>query len=421
MAGKILALTARSEAGKDYLASHLVKIHGYVRVSFSDELKRIAKSLFHWVELDYLPEDKNKVINHPDNVNQLTARDVWKGIDFLRHTDPQIFVRGAKAKAKKLIHEGTNVVFTDVRKPIELDTVNSMDATVVHLREEDSTTYPDEDVIDNFDVDYTFTNVKYQGLRSWELFCSSAGIIDPAWINVIPQLVENQITENNAFNARVPNQPKPFMFRLAMMAEYGEFLEEVPHLWKWWKPFPATFDKNKATEEFVDVVKFAIGFWLQHATDAPIQRSEDVSAGVEIVQPTIINIERIDALIRFLNQDINTPADINRYITGIIHLIHVGCDVLDINVTQFVAAFNAKLELNVARVDSGYCATGDKTGLETVEQVRSGVIHIEDFNNSNSNISNQPIHDVTCFDNGYKELLPKNGEDVRLYPQPLGE
>jgi dephospho-CoA kinase len=57
---KRIALMGVSGAGKDYLASYLIKNHGVARFSFSDQLKRLAQLIYPWLELDYLPIIKEK-------------------------------------------------------------------------------------------------------------------------------------------------------------------------------------------------------------------------------------------------------------------------------------------------------------------------------------------------------------------------
>ena len=219
MAGQLIALTARSGAGKDFLASHLINVHGFVRVSFSDELKIIAKTLYPWMELDYAPEDKNKIINHQMNVCNMSAREIWITLDSLRQVDPLIFVNGVKEKLNKLLSTGVDIIVTDVRKESEFDLMFDIGATIIKINQritDNDVLYDGEDIIDSFKVDLSFTNIKHQGLKRWEEFCIENEIIDSNWINILPTMAAAQMKENFIFGQNIQRDHSPFMWRAAI-------------------------------------------------------------------------------------------------------------------------------------------------------------------------------------------------------------
>ena len=359
---ELLALTGRSGSGKDYLADYLIRHHGWVRVSFSDELKARAKLLFPWMELDYSPELKNKPILHPQNVNNLTPREIWKTLDTLRTIDSEIFIRGVKAQVRRLLHLGKKVIITDVRKPLEYKLVREMQAEIIKvIAAIEPTEYPDEDIIDEFKVTKIFCNEKNRGMGTWDKFCSDRGYIESSWINILPKLVKNQMEENAQFGMHITKPHTPEMWRTAMFAEYGEFLEEIPHLWKWWKPTPNLTNYDLAVEEFVDVIKFAIGHWLQYGIDRPVDVAENVSCEFSVPALEVVGLDRLNNLIATLGREIDSG---DNYMMTVMCAIHVGCDILKISKDTFLKAYVAKFEVNSQRVERGYCETGNKVGLE---------------------------------------------------------
>ncbi len=367
MTGKLLAFTGRSGSGKDHLADYLIRHHGWVRVSFSDELKARAKLIFPWMDLDYSPEHKNTPINHPQNINNLTPRDIWKMLDVLRTVDPEIFIRGVQLHVKKLLHEGKDVIITDVRKPLEYKLCRNMNAEILRIVNDGTQTeFADEDIMDSFDVNKTFWNRKYQGFGEWDHFCSSRGYIESSWINILPKLVANQVKENDQFEVHIKKPHTPEMWRTAMFAEYGEFLDEIPHLWKWWKPTQEPTNYDRAVEEFVDVIKFAIGHWLQYNITNPVEASENISCDFSVPTLEVVGLDRLNNLIGTLCRDID---DGDGYMLTIMCAIHVGCELLGITKDDFLLMYVSKFEINSKRVNSGYCETGNKEGLEHTQPI----------------------------------------------------
>lgn len=157
----IVGLTGRKFAGKDFLAKTLID-EGYLRVSFSDSLKRLAQIAFPWIEADYDSEDKEKVIAHPKNSLQKSPRQIWKTLDVLRtDVDPRIFVDSTMEEILDARAEGKNIVITDIRKPEEYNLVKALGGFIIRITDPNQTNQDvSEWLINDFKVDVEFDNFK---------------------------------------------------------------------------------------------------------------------------------------------------------------------------------------------------------------------------------------------------------------------
>ncbi|WP_230486530.1 hypothetical protein [Morganella morganii] len=54
-----IAFMGISGSGKDFLANYLISNYEFFRLSFSDQLKKLATYIYPWMEKDYSPEKKN--------------------------------------------------------------------------------------------------------------------------------------------------------------------------------------------------------------------------------------------------------------------------------------------------------------------------------------------------------------------------
>lgn len=169
----LVALTGRKSSGKDYLASYLISAHGFVRVSFSDQLKMIADNIYPWSapNLEVKPEDKEKIIDHPHNVNRLTYRELWMSLDKLREVDPAVFVHNVERLVSELHGYGSKVLITDIRKQIEFDLCESLKFQTIRINNMvDPTSDPSEDIIETFNVEHEFDHHKL-GVYDFADFC----------------------------------------------------------------------------------------------------------------------------------------------------------------------------------------------------------------------------------------------------------
>lgn len=372
MAGKLIALTARSEAGKDYLADYLVKHHGWVRESFSDSLKEIAHYLFPWCDRDYPPEEKNECIDHIDNVNDMSPRDVWKGIDHLRNIDPTIFCTPTVSRVVQLLDQGFDVIVTDVRKRVEFDAMAEMGADVIRIRCAKETDYRDEDIIDTFKCDSEFFNDK-RSIQDWVKFCVKEDFIQEAWVNILQQIVEEQIRITEMFSPRWRDeQPIPDVagWRMAAAAEYAEFLEEASVKWKWWKP-SAPLNRTKVIEEFADYVMFSISRVLVNAPTLDQGVDLFLSIGTEMDYGDIgVKVEKNFSLLHDYCNLVTSGSPISpqTLTTALIYSIDVFCHEFGVTLSEFRDVYMAKHKLNEQRQVSGYQQTGNKEGLEQINE-----------------------------------------------------
>lgn len=158
----VLVLCGRKGSGKDFLAAALMKNWEWTtqtqRLSFSDELRALAHDLFPWCPLDPSYEEKDQVIDHPDNVLGLTPRGVWLRLadnndPSLRNVDPKILVNRFWAHHGAEIQSSHNreitYIITDLRTPQEDELVERMGWPKVRIvepnRERD-----DEDGIEEY-------------------------------------------------------------------------------------------------------------------------------------------------------------------------------------------------------------------------------------------------------------------------------
>jgi dephospho-CoA kinase len=118
-----LAFTGVAGSGKDYLVQHLVKKYAYSRVSFSDQLKKLAAMIYPWLERDYEPITKekplNKIVKETGEIITKSPREIWMSLNSLRDVENQLFLRMAQDEIKRTMVD--NIVISDIRPKIEYD------------------------------------------------------------------------------------------------------------------------------------------------------------------------------------------------------------------------------------------------------------------------------------------------------------
>lgn len=162
-----IALTGRKQSGKDYLGEYLLTHHKFNRVSFSDQLKKIADTVYPWgaPHCEVLPEHKELPVPHEFNVNGLSYRELWMSLDVLRDYDPNVFVHGAARDIANLKNE--NILVTDIRKQVEFDLCVANGFTIIKIENIiNPSSDKSEDIIDTFKYD----NVFYHDKSGQELF-----------------------------------------------------------------------------------------------------------------------------------------------------------------------------------------------------------------------------------------------------------
>ncbi|EIY6409018.1 adenylate kinase [Vibrio parahaemolyticus] len=174
-----IAFMGISGSGKDFLASYLISNHNFIRLSFSDQLKRLANHIYPWMKKDYAPEEKtipiNITLSTGESINH-SPRDIWISLNKLRKIEDKIFIRMLSEELKALEKNGEenkNIIITDIRSCEELMWCKDNNFTIVHIEREnnDYEKYDiDKHVNENkSEADYQFKNNKH-GTDSFKNF-----------------------------------------------------------------------------------------------------------------------------------------------------------------------------------------------------------------------------------------------------------
>lgn len=66
---RIIAICGEKRSGKDVLTEHIVRNHGYTKLSFADPLKKIVKTLFNFSDIQVGIDDSENAGNEKDTVD----------------------------------------------------------------------------------------------------------------------------------------------------------------------------------------------------------------------------------------------------------------------------------------------------------------------------------------------------------------
>lgn len=166
-----------SGAGKDYLASHLIKEFGYYRFSFSDQLKRIATSIYPWLEKDYPPlikEDALDLTLSTGEVITKSPREIWLHLNGLRDIEKNIFIRMLQEEIANF--EGKNILISDIRSEDEFHWCRTNGFRIIHIKA-NKKVYKAYDIDSQIhkmapQADFTFEN-NFNELADFDLFYRS--------------------------------------------------------------------------------------------------------------------------------------------------------------------------------------------------------------------------------------------------------
>lgn len=171
----VLVLTGYKQVGKDHLFKSLrdalnLKV---LRLSFSDELRKLSHSIFDWLPENVPDALKDKPWPHPKNKNNLTPREIWKivasdehGVCFVQDdilTDKFIVNNWARLMD---IDESEQVVYviTDLRKPTEYEFVKGCGFPIIRVNDPERVDPSQEDVVEQwisrFEVDHDLMYTK---------------------------------------------------------------------------------------------------------------------------------------------------------------------------------------------------------------------------------------------------------------------
>ena len=89
-----VALGGRKYSGKDTFTDILEAEYNFTPFSFSDQLKKVARQMFPFMQLDYPSGEKETKIVHinMDTGQEFTPRDIWQALDVLPDIYPMIYV-----------------------------------------------------------------------------------------------------------------------------------------------------------------------------------------------------------------------------------------------------------------------------------------------------------------------------------------
>ncbi|NQY88652.1 MAG: adenylate kinase [Colwellia sp.] len=175
-----LAFTGKSGSGKDYLATHLIDNYSFTRFSFSDQLKKLAHTIYPWLDLDYPPIKKEEKLNVRTSAGEMIShspRDIWLRLNDLRKTENLIFIRMLDCEIsqyqKKSILKNSNIIITDIRSNEEFKWCKENLFKILHI-------CPSKQIYDEYDIDrhidknkdyadFTFKN-NFNGTDDFDIF-----------------------------------------------------------------------------------------------------------------------------------------------------------------------------------------------------------------------------------------------------------
>lgn len=173
----IIAFMAEYATGKDYFCEHLLYTgRASHRLSFSDEVRQLAVTMFPWLPFFVDPKVKDKPFIHPKNPHGLTPRDIWLLAGKVRYVTPSYFVDSFVNRYDlETLHSDINRIYiiTDFRTPDEWDLLQKYHIPVIKLELEDRGDRPPsafEDYVRRFkDYDAKFIN-KLNGTDEFDVF-----------------------------------------------------------------------------------------------------------------------------------------------------------------------------------------------------------------------------------------------------------
>lgn len=133
----IISFMGEYRSGKDYLCDFLVKNYGAHRLSFSDEVRRLAVKIFPWLPFDFDPSVKDLPFDHPQNPNGLTPRDIWLLVGKVRDVTPNYFVDSFVYNQLTRVDENKLNIITDFRTPQEWEFLKKYSIPVIKIQRED--------------------------------------------------------------------------------------------------------------------------------------------------------------------------------------------------------------------------------------------------------------------------------------------
>lgn len=280
--GQLIVLCGERGVGKDFLTSAVAEQMAksginVTRLSFSDEVRRVAYVLFPFLK-NVLNDNKNDpIIGNLDNPKEFSWRDIIKMIGKVcRDVDSSYFAKRWSENQSHLILESpSNDLFfiTDMRTQDEYDllrkTAHTFDS-ILFVKIESETGLPPDD-FEKWTREFSGYDVLFKNLRDEK---SVADFISALNLNVgmptrlnkkmLNTMLEIQNRNNALYLGTTDWRQKADLHKYCAAAEreFSEFLDEITTEWAWWKKGEQQFDVNKAVVEFCDYICFKMSVLL---------------------------------------------------------------------------------------------------------------------------------------------------------------
>lgn len=142
----IFAFMGEYKSGKDHFALHLANTQDANRLSFSDEVRRLACQLFPWLPFHITAEQKDVPYIHKNNPNNLTPRQIWLTAGKVRDVDPDFFVNQFQKRYEytwdEMKGDRNLYIITDFRTPNEWEFLRNENIPVIKIELEDRSHLP---------------------------------------------------------------------------------------------------------------------------------------------------------------------------------------------------------------------------------------------------------------------------------------
>jgi len=170
-----IAFVGEAGAGKDFITEILTSDFNFVRVSFSDQLKKLGAKIYPWLKKDYSPKEKelplNITIENGEKIN-LSPREIWLNLNCLRKNQNTLFISMLESELKNLLVE--DIVISDIRTEEEYNWCRKNGFSVIYIKNENS--IHEENSFDDYarslenKCDYIFNNDTYGKDKFFKFF-----------------------------------------------------------------------------------------------------------------------------------------------------------------------------------------------------------------------------------------------------------
>jgi hypothetical protein len=155
----IIAVTGRKYNGKDSIADYLVKNHGYIKLSFADQLKKALELLFNF-DHEQLYGSKKEVVDEywgysPRYLMQYLGTQVFRD-----NIDQDFWVKSLENNILKN-YQNKKIVISDLRFMNEYNMIKRLGGYVIKVKRDNinnTDQHESESMTDNLDYDFFIQN-----------------------------------------------------------------------------------------------------------------------------------------------------------------------------------------------------------------------------------------------------------------------